>query len=561
MKVALAQIDTAQGDLVSNFERQRTFVVRAVEQGAEVVLFPELSVAGYCPRDLLARRAFVEAVRRHEERLAAAIPAGIVAIVGSVRPSPEREGRLYNVACVLGDGGVRAVVAKQLLPNYDVFDERRYFDPGPSSSPIHVAGRQVGVTVCEDAWYGEEHGREMPRYDRDPAADLARAGAEIIFNLAASPYHLGKREERRGVLRRLARRIGCPVMQCNLVGGNDDVLFDGHSTAVDGDGEVIAEAKGFEEDLVIVDLGDAASAPDLELTPCSSMEELRRALVMGVRDYARKSGFDRALLGLSGGIDSALTAALAVEALGPEAVTGIAMPSRHNAAASLDDARELARRLGMNFKVAPIERMFSIAVDELTPHFEGRAPDVTEENMQARLRGLILMAFANKFGALLLTTGNKSELAVGYCTLYGDMCGGLAVISDVPKTMVYELSEYLNRRGDVEIIPRRIIDRPPSAELRPDQLDSDSLPSYDVLDDILVRAVERGEDVRSIIESGHDERVVREVLDRVWRNEYKRKQMPPGLRVTTKAFGVGRRMPLTGSPVWFDNQNDRGGVK
>jgi len=410
--------------------------------------------------------------------------------------------------------------------------------------------QKVGVTICEDLWVGRHDNYSgKPDYQEDPAARQVAMGAQSLINLSASPYDQGKPARRVELVQSTARRLERPVILVNLVGGNDELVFDGHSVACNAKGEILARAKGFEEELLVFDLETTTPASDTS-TP-GELEEIYQALVLGVRDYAAKSGFSRALLGLSGGIDSALVAVIAADALGSDQVTAVAMPTRFTADLSNDCARELASRLGCPFQMIPVEDSFNAMLKTLEPHLEGKPEDVTEENLQPRLRGMILMALSNKHGALLLSTGNKSELAVGYCTLYGDMCGGLAVISDLPKTTVFALAEHINStRG--EVIPRPIIDRPPSAELRMDQKDSDSLPEYSILDDILHRSIEGLESTADLVKAGHDPMIVEQVLDRLWRNEYKRKQMPPGLRVTSKAFGTGRRMPITGASHWFD---------
>ena len=555
MRVALCQIDTRQADLRGNARSILDSVSRAHDLGAEVALLPELALCGYCPRDLLLRSSFLNAIQVEEDRLAARFPAGIQVVFGSVTQNPDPAGRrLFNAALLASDGRIEARRAKRLIPNYDVFDEARYFTPGRDQTPVELGRRACGLTVCEDLWFDCDHSVEMPAYPADPASDLVGQGAEWIANISASPFQLGKTAYREELVRNLARKHEVPVALVNLVGGNDEILFDGHSFAVDASGEVIARAKGMQEDLVVFELDDRGTTPGLENCDPHDPAELDRVfdgLVMGVRDYATKTGFAHALLGLSGGIDSTVVAAIAARALGPDKVLGVAMPSRYSASISLEDARILAERLGIRFEVIPIGPAFDLVLSELDPHLGESGAGVTEENLQPRIRGLYLMALSNKHGSLLLTTGNKSELAVGYCTLYGDMCGGLAVISDLPKTLVYSLARRINERfGDP--IPERCISRAPSAELRPDQKDSDSLPPYEILDDILRRSVEMGESVVEIVAAGHDGETVRGVLDRLWKNEYKRKQMPPGLRVTPKAFGIGRRMPITSGAVWFD---------
>lgn len=548
MRLALAQINTAQGDLSRNLAEHRGMLERAEREAVDVVIFPELSLCGYCPRDLLLRSAFQEGVVQMENLLLDAIPDGMTVIFGSIGLRGEGFGPdLLNEAVVAKKGRVVGRYAKRLMPTYDVFDEARYFARGGPTVPIEVGGVVMGITVCEDIWGAELTERVKDRYACDPPMDLSSADAQLLINISASPYHQGKPDLREEVARRVAERTGLPVLLCNLVGGNDEILFDGSSFVMDASGRTLARAASFEKDLLLVDLDTSdlsfSGVATVPLTP--PVEEVRRALVMGLKDYASKSGFKQGLVGLSGGIDSALTAVIAVEALGSANVMGVAMPSQYSADMSEDDARGLAANLGIEFLTLPIEDVRSSFIRTLSATFEGLESDVTEENLQARIRGTLLMALSNKFNRLLLTTGNKSEVAVGYCTLYGDMCGGLAVLSDVPKMLVFELSREINR--ECEVIPWRTIERPPSAELREGQADIDSLPEYKVLDDILFQAIEERRSPQQIIASGHPETVVTDVLRRLWRNEYKRKQMPPGLRVTSKAFGVGRRMPITGN--------------
>ncbi|MFT7619418.1 MAG: NAD+ synthase (glutamine-hydrolyzing) [Planctomycetota bacterium] len=552
MRIALAQINTTQGDVNGNINRIRKAIEVAHRSDARIVIFPELSICGYCPRDVLFQPSFVARSRRAAEKLAAEMPKGITALVGSIRkPDPISGRRVHNSVCLIESGKVTVVADKQLLPNYDVFDEARYFVPGSTPDIIDIDGLKIGVTICEDIWGNVSGDPGMPNYNVDPVSKLVEKGAQLLVNLSASPYSLGKIETRKNLIRSHAQRSQLPVVMCNLVGGNDEVIFDGSSCAFADDGTLIAEGKSFAEDLLIFDHEAKESSIS---KPLAEYEELRQALVLGVRDYAHKSGFKSAILGLSGGIDSALTAAIASEALGADKVMGVSMPSQYSAAMSHDDAKEIADNLGMPFCVIPIGPVFDAALGELTPHFDGQAPDVTEENIQPRIRGMYLMALSNKHGSLLLSTGNKSELAVGYCTLYGDMCGGLAVLSDLPKHRVYGLSNHFNSAG-IEVIPQRTIDRPPSAELREDQKDSDTLPDYDELDEILRLAIEEGEEVDGIVAKGFDKTTVKDILSRLWRNEFKRKQMPPGLKVTSKAFGIGRRMPLTGGVLWCDDED------
>lgn len=538
MKAALAQINPTVGDLAGNEAKILAAYKRGAEAGAEIVVCPELSLTGYPPRDLLLRKRFVAQNLEALERLAAATGRTAL-LVGYVGENSLRPGRpVTNAAALLQNGKIVTTRTKTLLPTYDVFDEDRYFEPATENSVVELNGRRIGITICEDIWNDDDFWPER-RYQRNPPVDLAEAGAEIIFNISASPWHLGKNRTRVEMLRSLAAKTRRPVVFCNQVGGNDELVFDGHSLVFNGSGNLIAEGKRFEEDLILV---DSASSGLVELSSRSDEEQIYKALVLGLRDYLHKCGFRSAVLGLSGGIDSALTAVIAADALGKENVRGVSLPSQFSSQHSLDDARILAKRIGIQYDVVPIQPGFESLKGTLKPLFAGRPEDTTEENIQARLRGVILMALSNKFGSLLLTTGNKSELAVGYCTLYGDMCGGLAVISDVPKTMVYRISKWINRER--EIIPDSSITKPPSAELRPNQCDQDSLPPYEVLDAILDQYVVQGKSGVDIIAGGFDEATVRRVIRLIDLNEYKRRQAAPGLRVTTKAFGVGRRIPI-----------------
>ena len=538
MRIALAQLNTTVGDIGGNERLVLEAYRRGVESQVELVLTPELSLTGYPPRDLLLRNSFIQANQAALERLAAAV-GEVGLIVGFVGENPVRPGRpLTNAAALLHRGRVVAIRTKTLLPTYDVFDEDRYFEPASENAVIHWEGRRLGLTICEDIWNDAEFGVQR-RYRPDPAAALVASGAEILINLSASPWQLGKEQRRCALLRSLARRHQVPVVYCNLVGGNDELVFDGRSLAFNSEGGCLGEAAHFASDFLLVDTEVAGDRP---LAPFADEALLHDALVLGMRDYVGKCGFRSVVLGLSGGIDSALVAALAVDALGAENVRGLALPTQFSSAGSIDDARSLASNLGIRFDVVPIQGAFEALKRQMEPLFEGRPEDTTEENLQARLRGVTLMAMSNKFGSLLLTTGNKSELAVGYCTLYGDMCGGLAVISDVPKTLVYSLSRWINRHG--EIIPEDTIQKPPSAELKPNQRDQDTLPPYEILDPILQLYVEEERSVAEIVQHGFDEATVRWVQRRVDLNEYKRAQAVPGLKVTSRAFGLGRRMPV-----------------
>jgi NAD+ synthase (glutamine-hydrolysing) len=538
MKIALAQINTTVGDLAGNEAKILDTYRRGAAAGASLVVFPELSTTGYPPRDLLLRPRFVSENLAVLDRLAAATgPAGMV--IGYVGRHEKRPGReVTNSVALLHQGRIAATRTKTLLPTYDVFDEDRYFEPASENEPVEFQGMKLGLTICEDVWNDEDFWDER-RYRRNPAAELAQAGASLLLNSSASPWHLGKTRARREMLSQLAGKARCPVVYCNLVGGNDELVFDGTSMVFDPKGRLLAQGRRFEEDLLLLEL-DGASA--LQPTEPQEEELVFRALALGLRDYVRKCGFKSVVLGLSGGIDSALTACIAVAALGAENVRGISLPSQFSSQGSLDDARLLAVNLGIRYDVIPIQPPFLSVKGQLREVFAGRAEDIAEENIQARLRGVILMALSNKFGSLLLTTGNKSEIAVGYCTLYGDMCGGLAVIADVPKTMVYRVSRWVNR--EKEVIPTASITKPPSAELRPDQTDQDSLPPYEVLDRILEDYVVALKTPAEIVASGVAEQDVRRVVRLIDLSEYKRRQAAPGLKVTTKAFGMGRRVPI-----------------
>jgi NAD+ synthetase len=544
MKIGFAQFNPTVGDLSGNFEK----IIRAYERlaaaGAELVLTPELAITGYPPQDLLFKSRFVPENLAILEQLHSRVGSAAL-LVGFVDRNEGRGKPFHNAAALLEAGRPIRKAHKSLLPSYDVFDEDRYFEPASRVEPFDLCGKKLGVTLCEDIW--TEHYLPRPLYDIEPVRSLIEQGAEIIVNLSASPFTLHKPAIRREMVGALARAYRRPICYCNAVGGNDQLVFDGNSIAVNASGELIAQLPGFREEEAIVDT-DATSV--IEFREGKTPEELFAALSLGLRDYLRKCNFKSAVLGLSGGVDSAVVAVIAVDALGAENVVGVSMPSPYSSRGSVDDALALARNLGINCLEIPITNAFAVFKAQFSEIFKGLPENETEENMQPRLRAMTLMALSNKFGHLLLTTGNKSELAVGYCTMYGDMAGGLAVISDVPKTMVYELvrwinSDYASRGGRRrEIIPRSTIEKAPSAELKPNQTDQDVLPPYEILDEILRLYVEENLSARDIITRGFDEKTVRWVQRRVDLNEYKREQAAPGLKVTSLAFGVGRRMPI-----------------
>jgi NAD+ synthase (glutamine-hydrolysing) len=542
VKIALGQINPTVGDFSGNSAKIIQFARQAQTAGADLILFPELSVCGYPPRDLVERPSFVERNRTTVEQIAAQT-VGIAVICGMVTPAHAESGKsVMNSAALLRNGRIEFIQSKMLLPTYDVFDEMRNFAPARSQQLFDFSGRQMALTICEDAW-NDKHFWNKRLYVVDPVEELVRAGGNFVLNISASPFWLGKREFRHNMLAAIAKNQKVPVAMVNQVGGNDSLVFDGSSLVIAPDGQVIAQGKSFEEDLIFFDSANLTGDlhPQIEGEEASAYQ----ALVLGTRDYVQKCGFQQAIIGLSGGIDSALTAAIAVDALGAENVIGVGMPGPYSSPGSIVDARELAANLGIRFELLSINEIYQSARQALAPVFAGRPEDVTEENIQSRARGLLLMSMSNKFGALVLSTGNKSELAVGYCTLYGDMVGGLAVISDVPKTLVYRLAAYVNSRGNVPLIPRATIEKPPSAELRPDQKDSDSLPPYDVLDTILEDYVEDSRSAEQIATAhNYDLALVQRVIRMIVRSEYKRQQAAPGIKISPKAFGYGRRFPI-----------------
>lgn len=540
MKIALGQINPTVGDFSGNAAKIIDYSLQARSAGADLILFPELSVPGYPPRDLVESPAFVTRCRSAVERIAAETQ-GIAVICGMVTPAGAESGKkVMNSAALLRDGRIDFIQSKMLLPTYDVFDEMRNFAPATSQHLFSLCNRQMALTICEDAWNDKRFWNRR-LYGIDPVEELVRVGGDFVLNISASPFWLGKRELRNDMLAAIAKNQKVPVAMVNQVGGNDSLLFDGSSLVIAPDGKVIARGKSFEEDLIYFDCEKLTG--DIHHQVVGEEASAYEALVLGTRDYVHKCGFRQAIIGLSGGIDSALTAAIAVDALGAENVIGVGMPGPYSSKGSIDDARELAKNLGIRFELLSINEIYTAACRTLKPVFAGRPADVTEENIQSRARGMLLMAMSNKLGALVLSTGNKSELAVGYCTLYGDMVGGLAVISDVPKTLVYRLSSYVNTRG--KVIPENTIRKAPSAELRAEQKDSDSLPAYEVLDAILEDYVEESSSAEQIARvNSFDPELVRKVIRMVERSEYKRQQAAPGIKITAKAFGSGRRFPI-----------------
>ena len=536
MKIGFAQLNPIVGDLRGNFDK----ILKAYEQlnaaGAELILTPELALTGYPPQDLVFKSRFVSETLELLEQIHGRIGRAAL-LVGFVDRNEGRGRPFHNAAALLEQGKPVRKAYKSLLPTYDVFDEDRYFQPAAQVEPLDCAGKKVGVTICEDIW--TEHYLPRPLYDLEPVRALVDQGAELIVNLSASPFALHKSAVRYEMVAALARTYQRAICYCNAVGGNDQLIFDGNSIAVNSSGELIAQLRGFSEENAVVDTESKAA---LTFRETKTPEELFAALSLGLRDYLRKCNFKTAVLGLSGGIDSAVVAVIAANAIGPENVVGVSMPSQYSSSGSIDDSKQLAKNLGIKLLHIPIAETFSLFKAQFKEIFSGLPENETEENMQPRLRAMTLMALSNKFGHLVLSTGNKSELAVGYCTIYGDMAGGLAVISDVPKTLIYELARWINR--EKEIIPKSTIEKPPSAELKPNQKDQDTLPPYETLDEILRLYIEENLSARDIIGHGFDEKTVRWVQRRVDLNEYKREQAAPGLKVTTRAFGLGRRMPI-----------------
>ncbi len=546
MKIAICQINPIIAHLEYNYSLIIKSIKRAKEEGCSLAILPELATVGYPPKDLLEKHSFTEKNLKILKRIAEHT-GGIHVLVGYVDFNRKPTGkRLINSVALIKDGRVIEKGGKRLLPTYDVFDETRYFEPADKSLVFELEGIRFGVTICEDIWNFIDH-EGIPKYDIDPVEELIKERIDVLVNISASPYSIGKGQLRMEILRNIFRRYRIPCIYCNQVGGNDDLIFDGSSMVIDRKGDLILLGKEFEEDFLVWDM-NKAYAPITNPWP-QEEESILRALVLGTKDYVIKCGFKDVLVGLSGGIDSSLVAVIAKMALGPDKVLGVSMPSRYTSPMSRKDAKELAENLGIKFIEIPIDEIFSSYLNALRDVFKGYEEDETEENIQARIRGNILMAISNKMGSLLLTTGNKSELAVGYCTLYGDLSGGLAVISDIPKTMCYRLARYINR--EKEIIPENVLIKPPSAELKPDQKDQDTLPPYDILDKIIEASVVKNMAYEEIVNMGIAPEIVKDVMVRLVRNEYKRRQAPPGLKITTKAFGYGRRYPIArgGDPI------------
>jgi len=538
MRIVLAQLNPIVGDLAGNTQKILDAIAHAKKNKVDLVVFPELSLLGYPPEDLLLLPHLVNAYIGQLPKIISETQ-GIAVVIGTIRHNLDQsEKPIYNTAAVISDGKLLGYQDKSLLPTYDVFDERRYFEPGLGFTLFEVCGKKVAVTICEDIW---RHGDLLKEthYHRDPVKELAALEPDLVVNLSASPYSVPKLAKRFSVCSKAAKTLGCSLLLCNQVGGNDSLIFDGHSLGVDEKGELIACGKGFQEDFVLIDL----AAKKTEKLPSDTLKDLHDALVLGIRDYFYKSGFKKACLGLSGGIDSAVVACLAVDALGKDNVIAAAMPSRYSSEGSVEDAKKLAEHLGIELLQIPIEGPFDAYLQLLNPVFKGKAQDVTEENMQARIRGMLLMSLSNKFGYIVLSTGNKSELALGYSTLYGDMCGGLAVISDLTKRQVYALAHWYNREG--EVVPKSTIEKAPSAELRPNQKDSDTLPDYEIVDNVVQGYIEECMSPEDICKKwGYPKDIVDGLIVRIHANEYKRRQSPPGLRVTEKSFSTGRRFPI-----------------
>ncbi len=561
MKIAIAQLNPTVGDLTLNAQRILDAAEKAVEAGCHLLLTTELSLTGYPPRDLLIRPSFIEATTEKLQQLAIDLPPQIAVLVGTIQQNLDYQTKggnpIFNSAALLEKGKVKQYFQKRLLPTYDVFDEDRYFEPGLESDFFVLEDTlKIGVTICEDLWNDELFWGKR-NYPCNPFQDLAHLEVDLVVNLSASPYQVGKQKFRQSLISHTAKRYNIPILYANQVGGNDDLIFDGCSFAFNKNGDKILSLKPFETDFAVIEfdtqtqdlIANSNQNQDIKLIE-NEDQEIWLALVLGVKDYVKKCGFSKVVLGLSGGIDSALVAAIATEALGKENVLGVLMPSPYSSDHSIQDALELANHLGIQTQTLPIGNLMQIFDQTLEPMFAGTSFGLAEENLQSRIRGTLLMAVSNKFGHLLLTTGNKSEMAVGYCTLYGDMNGGLAVIADVPKTRVYSLCSWLNEYHGKEIIPHHVLVKPPSAELKPGQVDQDSLPPYEILDDILYRLIEKHQSLTEIVEAGHEQAVVKKVIRLVMIAEFKRRQAAPGLKISDRAFGTGWRMPIAKALDW-----------
>ncbi len=541
MKLALAQLNFTVGNFIINKEKILNAYERAAREKSDLVIFPELSITGYPPKDLLLKKSFLKQTQDALEEIVSNI-GSTAAIIGYVEENPSQGKPFYNSIAFIRNGKILKKIRKILIPSYDVFDEDRYFEPGTEAVVIDYGDKKLGISICEDIWNDKDYWK-VRRYSRDPIEEQIMKGAKVIINCSASPYVLGKQKLRYDMLSSIAKKYKVPSVFCNLVGATDELIFDGCSQVISEKGEIIARGKSFEEDIIYVDLDEKKGTVANEIQ--DEAESIYKALVLGTRDYITKCGFKKVVIGLSGGIDSSVVACIAVEAISADNVLGISMPSRFSSQASIKDAMELAKNLSIPFIIIDIDKIYESYLSTLKESFAGLPEDVAEQNIQARIRGNILMAFSNKFNRLVLSTGNKSELAVGYCTLYGDMTGGLAVLADVPKTYVYKLAHYINRER--EIIPVNIIRKAPSAELKANQKDQDDLPPYEILDQVLKLYIEEEKSFEDILDLGFEEELVRSIINKVEKNEFKRRQAPPGLKVTSRSFGIGRRIPIAHS--------------
>ena len=544
MKIALAQINPTVGDFENNLKKILENIDLASKQGAKLIIFSELALCGYPPKDLLLKKQFIEDNKKYLNKLANSIKKEIIVIVGFAEENKDTGKPLFGSLAVIQKGNILCTRQKVLLPTYDVFDEDRYFEPGKTIKSVEILNQKIGLTVCEDIWHADLSWTK-PRYHLDPVSELSNQNINLIINSSASPYFIGKPKLREEILKNCAKKHKLPIIYVNQVGGNDELIFDGNSCVINSDGNVCIKLKSFEEDLQIFEFNDKDTKSGHSHMENNEMEELFQAIICGLRDYVKKCGFKKVIIGLSGGIDSALVAVLAVYALGKENVLCVFMPSQYTSEASFSDAKKLASNLSIEYQTIPIAEPFKAFLNLLNPLLtkdKGQAP--TEENIQARIRGLILMAISNQTGGIVLATGNKSEIATGYCTLYGDMCGGLAVISDLPKTIVYKLAKYINENGKKEIIPKNIISKAPTAELKPNQTDQDTLPPYDLLDKILNAYVEEHLPISEVVKSGLQKETIQRVCNMIDASEYKRQQAAPGLKLTSRSFGYGWRMPI-----------------